>query len=163
MRTAKVLGASVLIAMLAVMLPRVAWTAFDTYVLGNPDYKLGAEGGLMIVTFLGAACGLVAAVAVAIFAAIALALRHELDHRALVYSALLSGLLLSWPSYYVPRLPGWGYETALAEFGGMAANWALICLPVIAISYFTVRAICRLTAASTPTRTEAARAGDAGR
>jgi hypothetical protein len=160
---ATALGASVLIAMFAVMLPRVVWTAFDTYVLDNPDYKLGADGGLMIVTFLGAACGLVAGIAIVMFAAIAVAFRHELDRRVLLYSALLSGLLLSWPSYYVPRLPGWGYETALAEFGGMAANWALICLPVIAVSYFVVRAICRLTAASTPTRAETARAGDAGR
>jgi uncharacterized YccA/Bax inhibitor family protein len=143
MNTARFLAASALIAMLAVMLPRVGWVAFDTYILDNPDDKLGANAGVMIVAVLGALCGLIAGVVVAIFAAAALAVRHRLDHRAVLYSAVFGGLVLSWLSSYVFHLPSWAYETALGEIGGMVVSWALVCAAISAVTYLVARAFGR--------------------
>jgi hypothetical protein len=152
MGPARTIGASMMVAILALTLPRVGWVAFDTYILDNPDFKFGANGGVMITAMLAAACGLIVGFVVVIFGTGTLMLKHQLDERALLYTAFIVGIVMSWPSYYVPRLPGWGYETPLAEFGGMAANWALICLPMVALVYYVVRTICRLTAQPTRTR-----------
>ena len=50
----------------AVLVPRLAWTVFDTYMLGHPDSKFGASGGIQFIAFF---VGIAAAIAGAVGAA----------------------------------------------------------------------------------------------
>jgi hypothetical protein len=118
------------VLVLAVLVPRLIWTVFDTYVLGHPDSKFGASGGLQFVAFF---VGIAAAIAGVVGAVLAV-VRRAIPQRVHLLGALFSGLALSIASFWIPDLPVYGVGDALfGDVGMIAVNWAAVCAVVILV------------------------------
>lgn len=112
----------------AVLLPRLVWATIDTYLLGHPDGKFGALGGIHFVAFF---VGIAATVAGLVAAALAFGRRAMFFHRHLV-NAVTGGLALSLASFWIPELAVYGVGSALfGEIGMLVVNWAVVCAVVL--------------------------------
>ena len=124
------------LAALAVLLPRLAWTLIDTYVLGHPDGKFGAWGGIQFVAFF---VGIAAAVAGAVGAVLVL-VRKGIPQRVHLLSAAVAGLVLSIASFWIPRLAVYGVGASVfGDIGMIVANWAVVCVAALLLAQRIVR------------------------
>jgi hypothetical protein len=124
-----------LVTALAVLLPRLVWTTIDTYVLGHPDSKFGAAGGIQ---FLALFVGFAAFVAGLVAAALAFA-RQTMSFRTHLRNAAVGGVILSLASFWIPDLAvyGVGY-TIFGEIGMIVVNWAVVCAVVLLLVQFAI-------------------------
>jgi hypothetical protein len=135
MGTARTMIAVFLLLALTVLIPRLAWTVFDTYALGHPDGKFGASGGIQFVAFF---VGIAAAIAGAVGAVLVLA-RKAFSARAHLFSAVIAGLALSFASFWIPDLAVYGVgERLFGDIGMIMVNWAVVCAVVLLLIQFIV-------------------------
>lgn len=124
-----------LVTALAVLLPRLGWTSIDTYVLGHPDSKFGAAGGIQFLIFF---VGIAALVAGLVAAALAFA-RKTMPFRTHLRNAAIGGLILSVASIWIPDLAVYGVGYALfGEIGMIVVNWAVVCAVVLLLVQFAI-------------------------
>ena len=118
---------------LTVLVPRLAWTVFDTYVLGHADGKFGATGGIQFVAFF---VGIAAAIA-GVWGAVLVLVRRAIPNRVHLFSALVAGLVLSVASFWIPDLAVYAVGYAVfGDIGMIAVNWAAVCIVVLLLSQF---------------------------
>lgn len=136
MSVAKTMAGVFVVTALAVVLPRLAWTMLDAYVLASPGGRLPLSGGVafsaLYVTFAAAVSGLVAS-ALAGMAAAAGALAGS---RVYATSALVGGLILSGGTFLIPSLASHAFgRTLFGDIGSIAVTWAAISAAVLAVAH----------------------------
>ena len=135
MRALRTATAVLLVTALAVLLPRLVWATIDTYVLGQPDSKFGAAGGIQFLVFF---VGIAALVAGLVAAALMLTSK-SMSVRAHLRNAAIGGLILSLASFWIPHLPVYGVGYALfGEIGMIVVNWAVVCAVVLFLVQFAI-------------------------
>jgi hypothetical protein len=160
MNTARTITAVFPIVALAVLIPRLAWTVFDTYLLGHPDSKFGASGGVEFVAFF---IGIAAVIAGAVAAVLALA-RKTTSYRLHLLSAPIAGVALSFLSFWIPELAVYGVGYSLfGEVGMIMVNWAVVCAVVLLFVQLTISAWLPPNSRFHSDARKTARAGEAGR
>ena len=149
MRTAKAMAVIFLVAAFAVLLPRLAWTLFQTYVLGHPDGSFPARGGVEFVALFVSAAAAISGLVASVLAGISTAAGNVADNRKCIVSALIAGLILSAGTFLLPRLALHGLgQSILGDLGFIAVNWAAISAAVIAVTYAGVSRFTNNTASS---------------
>ena len=124
-----------LVLALTVLVPRLAWTVLDTYLLGQPDSKFGALGGIQFVAFF---VGVAAAIAGVVGAVFVLG-RRNTPYRVHLLSAVFAGLALSLASFWIPKLAVYGVGYALfGDIGMIMVNWAIVCAMVLLLAQLIV-------------------------
>jgi H+/Cl- antiporter ClcA len=162
MSALKTLTAVFLIVALAVLMPRLAWTIFDTHVLSNPDSKFGAQGGIQFVTFFVGLAGAIAGLVAMIVTAVSL-LRRRSSARYLLTS-LIGGLVLSFLSFWIPDLAVYGFGYSIfGDIGMIMVNWAVVCAVVLILIQVAVGGRLPPNSRFHADARNGARAGEAGR
>jgi hypothetical protein len=117
---------------LAVFFPRLAWTVFDTYVLGHPDGKFGALGGIQFAALLMGIAAAVAGLTAVVVVAISVFARGSEKPFPHVRTALVAGLVLSFASFWIPDLFSYGVGyTVFGETDMVIVNWAVVCAIIL--------------------------------
>jgi hypothetical protein len=161
MSALKTLTAVFLIVALAVLMPRLAWTIFDTYILSNPDSKFGAQGGIQFVAFFVGLAGAIAGLMAMTVVAVSL-LRGRSNARYLLTS-LSGGLVLSLLSFRIPDLAVYGFGYSIfGDVGMIMVNWAVICAVVLILIHVAGGRLPPNSRFHADAR-NSARAGEAGR
>ena len=127
--------AVLLVTALAVLLPRLVWASLDTYVLGHPDSKFGAAGGIQFLVFFVGIAALVAGLG----AAALTFTRQTMSFRTHLRNAAVGGLILSLASFWIPDLAVYGVGYALfGDIGMIVVNWAVVCAVVLLLVQLTI-------------------------
>jgi hypothetical protein len=160
MKAVRTITAVFFVVALTVLVPRLAWTVFDTYVLAHPDGKFGASGGIQFVAFF---VGIAAAIAGAVGAVLVLIRRTTL-YRAHLLSAFGAGLALSFASFWIPDLAVYGVGQSLfGEIGMIMVNWAVVCALVLVLAQLIVGGMLPPNSRFHAVARNTARAGEAER
>jgi hypothetical protein len=163
MNLPKKLTAVFLVMTLAVFVPRLAWTVFDTYALSHADGKFGAWGGIQFAAFLMGIAAVVSGLVGAIVVAISLFARKSDERFPHVLTALVGGLVLSFASFWIPDLFVYGVGYVIfGEIGMVIVNWGVVCAVVLLLIRATAGRLPPNSRFHSDAR-EIARAGEAGR
>ena len=126
---ARNLAAAPLVTAALVWVPWTLWAVLRAYAFGEPDPKLGREGGIAFAAALTGAMAVVAAITIVCVHAAWEALRGALEWRPFWSATVGSAIVLMVLAHYLSLIPPIGSDV-FGEVGALVVIWVLVCIVV---------------------------------